>query len=272
MIRAFGKRRRHVILAAEDESGDMISSPELKRDLESAISQKLTEPEFFRQGKMAVLECDTKKSFAVESASACRAADSEEVSGDTVSCHESRSGYYYALLSDGMGKGALAKETSQFVTGFISRVMDFSPSFETVLYLLNHVMRHGSEECSATVDLFEIDLYTGEATFIKSGAAPSFVKRDSSLFRIRSQTAPIGLVKGIDTERIKVEIKSDDYVIILSDGIIQSAEEAPWLLELLARPAERNLQKYAELILDAAEKNSRSRDDMSVTVLKIIRV
>lgn len=272
VIRAFGKRRRHVILAAEDESGDIISSRELRRDIESALSQKLTEPEYFRQGKMAVFECDSKKSYAVECACALRAADSEEVSGDTVACYESRSGYYYALLSDGMGKGELAKETSQFVTGFIKRVMDFAPSFETVLHLLNHVMRHSSEECSATVDLFEIDLYTLDATFIKSGAAPSFIKRDSSLFRIRSQTAPIGLVKGIDTERIKVEIKCDDYVIILSDGVIQSAEDEPWLLELLAKPADRNLQKYAEQILAAAEKNSRSRDDMSVTVLKVIRV
>jgi stage II sporulation protein E len=133
-------------------------------------------------------------------------------------------------------------------------------------------MRARREECSATVDLFSLDLYSGEATFIKSGAAPSFVKRDESIFRIKSQTAPLGLVKSIDSERVKVEIRYGDYVILLSDGILQTAEDAPWLLELLAKEPKRSLSDYAEFILSEALKNSRSHDDMSVTVLHILPV
>jgi len=272
VIRAFGTRRRHFILAAEDESGETVSSAELRRDIERAAGVRLSEPELYRNGKMAMLECDSRKSFTVEYATASSAAEGGEVSGDSVSCFESGAGSFYALLSDGMGKGKRAKETSEFVVKFVTRVMDFAPSYESALQLLNHVMRRRWDECSATVDLFEIDLYTGDATFIKSGAAPSFVKRDGSLFRIRSQTAPIGLVRGIDSERIKVEIKSDDLVIILSDGIAQCAEEAPWLLELLAAAPPRKLSEYAERILEEAKKNSRSRDDMSVTVLKVMKI
>ena len=135
--------------------------------------------------------------------------------------------------------------------------------------MLNGLIRARGEECSATVDIFELDLINAEAQFIKSGAAASYVKRDSSIFRIRSRTAPIGLMKAVDAERIRVEIKSGDYVIMLSDGVNQSPEEAPWLIELLSKPPKRNLQEYADSILAAAIRNNPPRDDMTVTVVRI---
>lgn len=272
IIRAFGNRRKHFILAAEDESGKTVSSKELRCDIERCASVRLCSPEFFRKGAMALMECGTKPAYAVEFASVGVPVGDGEVSGDSTRCFESTQGYFYSLLSDGMGRGKAAQDTSDFVCGFLCRMLEFSPSFDTVLHLLNHVMRSRGDECSATVDLFELDLYSGEATFIKSGAAPSFVKRDSSIFRIKSQTAPLGLMRSIDTERIKVEIKSEDYVIMLSDGILQCAEDAPWMLELLSAEPKRNLKEYADHILTEAVKHSRTKDDMSVTVLKITKI
>ena len=168
-----------------------------------------------------------------------------------------------------MGSGKLARETSEFVTKFMRTVLDVGTAKDTLLHILNHTIRSQSEECSATVDLFEIDLLTGEATFIKSGAAPSYVKRESSIFRIRSQTAPIGLLGSIDSEKIKVEVRPGDYVVMLSDGIADSMEDAPWLLLLLGEPPKENLEEYARLILDEAVKNAKTSDDMSVVIIKI---
>ena len=170
-----------------------------------------------------------------------------------------------------MGSGELAKETSEFVVRFLRCALRSGFS-ETVLHVLNHVIRQRGEECSATVDLFELDTITGDATFIKSGAAPSYVKRDSSIFRIRSETAPIGLMKSIDAERVRVEIKEGDYVIMLSDGVSSTPEDAPWLLELLAEAPKRNIKEYAEYILSAAVKSSRTGDDMTVAVAKIKKI
>jgi serine/threonine protein phosphatase PrpC len=117
--------------------------------------------------------------------------------------------------------------------------------------------------------LFEIDLLCGSGVFLKSGAAPSYIKRDSSIFRIRSQTTPIGLLKSIDTERISVEIKPGDHIIMMSDGIADITEDAPWLLLLLGEPPKQNLKEYADLILSEAIKNGAGGDDMSVTVIRV---
>ena len=148
-------------------------------------------------------------------------------------------------------------------------MLNFSASRETVLHLLNISLRQRRAECSATVDLFMLDLCGGEVTFIKSGAAPSFVKREGSIFRLRSKTAPLGLLSTIDTEKLRVEVRPSDFVIMLSDGICQSDEDSAWLIELLAAPYSGPLKEYAEYILAEAKKHSGARDDMTVVVLKV---
>ena len=270
-IRAFGVRRPYFILAAEDETGSMITAPELKKNIESIAGVRLGTPEFYRRGKMALMECASDRSYAAECASASIAGERDEVSGDTAVAFESSNGYFYSLISDGMGSGYEAKETSSFVADFLSGALEFNPEGQTVLKILNHTIRHRRRECSATVDLFSVDLYRGDAEFLKSGAAASYVKRGSSIFRIKSKTAPLGLMKSVDAERIKIDLEGDDYIIMLSDGIAKSAEDTPWLLELLAKPPKRNLKEYADSILAAALKNLPHSDDMTVCVTRVIK-
>lgn len=269
--RVFGERRLRIILAAEDESGEEISSPELLDEVEAALSVRLSDVEYFRKGKMALMQCSSLPVYSTEYGTATLAGGEGSCSGDTLSLFNSESGCFYSLISDGMGRGEGARRASRFTADLLSRLLDFSASKETVLHLLNNALRRRGEECSATVDLFELDRYSGEATFIKSGAAPSYVKRGSSIFRLRSQTAPLGLLGSIDTEKIKVEIAEGDYVVMLSDGISQSAEESAWLLELLARDFSGTPKEYADEILSAARANVKGRDDMSVSVIRIVK-
>ena len=271
VIRVFGERRPYFILAAEDESGSKITAPELKSNIEAISKIKLGTPDFYRKGKMALMECKSEKSYAAECAIATVAGEREEISGDTACAFESNNGYFYSLISDGMGSGSEAKETSGFVADFMTRALEFTPEGQTVLKILNHNIRHKHRECSATLDLFSVDLYRGDAEFLKSGAAPSYVKRGSSIFRIKSKTAPLGLLKSVDAEKIKIDLEGEDYIIMLSDGIAQSAEDTPWLLELLSKPPKRNLKEYADHILSVALKNLPRSDDMTVLVTRVIR-
>ena len=271
VIRAFGERKPYFILAAEDESGGKITAPELKKNIESISGVRLGTPEFYRRGKMALMECPSEKSYSAECAVASIAGEREDVSGDTACAFESEGGFFYSLISDGMGSGREAKETSTLVADFLKRALEFNSEGQTVLKILNHTIRRGSRECSATVDLFSVDLYRGSAEFLKSGAAPSYVKRGTSIFRIKSKTAPLGLMKQVDAEKIKVDLEGEDYIIMLSNGSAQSAEDTPWLLELLSKPPKRNLKEYADFILSAALKNLPRTDDMTVLVTRVIK-
>lgn len=269
IIRAFGSRRKHFILAGEDESGAKISSFELRKGIETAAGVRLGTPEYFRRGKMVLMECDIRRSLKISVESATVAGSEGEISGDTALTFESGDDYFYSLISDGMGSGELAKRTSQFVGDYIKSAMRLGSAKETLLHILNHSIRTRGDECSATVDLFELDLLNGCGMFLKSGAAPSYIKRESSIFRIRSQTTPIGLLRSIDTERINVEIRPGDHIIMMSDGVCDVTEDAPWLLLLLGEPVKKNLKEYVENIISEAKKNSHTGDDISVTVIRI---
>ena len=269
LIRMFGNRARHFIIAGEDEGGKRISSFELRKNIESVANVKLGAPEYFRRGKMALMECGIRPSLKISYATASKSGSKNEISGDSAVCFESSKNYFYSLISDGMGSGEVAKNTSEFVCEFLKCGMEIGTAKETLIHILNHSIRTRREECSATIDLLELDLLRGGGVFIKSGSPPSYIKRDTSIFRIRSHTAPIGLMRSIDTERISVEIKAGDHIFMFSDGIAEIAEDAPWLLLLLAEPPMSNLKEYAEHILVEARKNGANGDDMTVTVIRV---
>ncbi len=268
-IRAFGQRRKHFILAGEDENGARISSFELRKSIEGAAGVRLGTPEYFRRGRLVLMECGIKKRLKAECATVGRAGKSNEISGDYAICFSSREDYFYSLICDGMGSGELARETSLIACEYIRAAADAGQIKDTVIHLLNRDLRTRKEECSTTVDLFEVDLLSGQASFLKNGAAPSYIKRESSLFRIRSQSTPIGLLRSAEPEKIPLEIKAGDYIIMMSDGIADATEDAPWLLLLLGEEPKGSLNDYATLILNEAIKNTDSADDMTVTVIKI---
>lgn len=270
-IRVFGNRRRHFILAGEDD-GRIVSSFEMRKGIEEAAGVKLGAPEYYKKGSMVLMKCGIRPAYKVSFATVSEAGSRLEISGDSAVCFETKEDYFYSLISDGMGSGELAKETSEFAVKFIREAMEIGTANEILLHMLNHSIRTRREECSATIDLFELDLLHGNAVFLKSGASPSYVKRNSSIFRIRSQTAPIGLMRSIDTEKISVEIKGGDYIFMMSDGIVEIAEDAAWLLLLLAEPPKENLEEYARLILREAKANGVSGDDMTVTVIRVDEV
>ena len=267
--KAFGERRKRFIIAMEDEDGREITRSEIQKMIEEECGFPTAAPEFFRKDKCALMECGIGRSYDAEYAFAATSGGGE-ISGDTAIAFLGADDRFYAICSDGMGSGSEAKRTSEFACKFLRCALGIGAP-ETALHLLNSALVGRGGECSATIDIFALDTIDGSATFIKSGAAPSFVKRDSSIFRIKSGTAPIGLMKQIDSEKILVEIKGGDYVIMLSDGVSEIAEESPWLLELLTKPAKETPKAYADHILAEAKKHSRSHDDMSVIVIKVIK-
>lgn len=270
-VKVLGERRKHIIAAAEDESGERISSPDLRARLSRALGAPLSQPEFYRRGGITVLECSRAPKFRVEYATASSVSARTDMSGDSTSFFE-RDDTFFSLLSDGMGSGAVAQRTSRFAADYLTNTVTSAGSAAVALSALNNVVRYQGEECSVTVDLFSLDLLTGDAYFTKCGAAPSYVKRGDSIFRIRSHTAPIGLMRGVDSEQARVEIAAGDYVVMMSDGVASVPEEAPWLLELLSSPTKLSAAEYAKRILAISAQRTDTSDDITVSVVRVLPI
>jgi stage II sporulation protein E len=222
---------------------------------------------------MALMECESAEGYRVSFATATKEGCAGEISGDSVSAFTKGSKHAFGMICDGMGSGSEAQKFSAFAEDFLTATLGSGASYTTLIHMLNAFIRRGGSECSVALDIFTFDLVSGRASFLKSGAAASYIKRASGgLFRLRSETLPIGIIKKIDTEQIGVSVTEGDLIIMMSDGIAAGIDDAPWLINFLNRAPDSCLEDYAKAIINESLKYSRSTDDKSVIVAKIEKI
>ena len=205
----------------------------------------------------------------------CHNGREEGLCGDSIAIFESRDGRSFALLSDGMGSGRKAAQLSGICTVFLQKMLATGGDTGVILRMLNDFLAAGAVgEVSATVDLLEVDLYTGEGIFWKSGAAPSFVYREGNLFRLSSRTAPVGILSEADVQKTAFRLYDGDLVVIISDGVADGREDGEFLEMMLdGTESDEGLLRAAERIADAqryaSQKEGEHLDDRSVILLSI---
>lgn len=285
-VTAYGTRYKRIFVHDIDLGGTRMGGEEIMALFGKAVGMPLSPPTFSLDGALLSMELHTRHCAhctwgrCTRSAAAMEearqgdgtyedATDAIDIrSGDTVSAFVG-DGRQYMLLSDGMGTGRMAALTSSMAATFLEQLLTAGAALETALKMLNGVLRAGCDECAATIDLCEIDLVTMEVCFVKSGAAPSFVLRDGSLFRLQSKTVPIGILRALDAERIRFTVQPGDVIVMLSDGIARSFEECPWLLDLLTTSEDLRqgqVQRAAEEIVAEAARHG-AIDDITAGVI-----
>ena len=70
-----------------------------------------------------------------------------------------------------------------------------------------------------TLDICAINLITGDAEFIKAGAAASFIRRGRKVEEISSDTLPLGSMEELSPVTQGVKLVDGDMIIMMSDGI-----------------------------------------------------
>ena len=138
--------------------------------------------------------------------------------------------------------------------------------------MLNNMIRSrgadSTRECSSTVDLMELDLMTGAASFIKSGAAPSFVVRGGVVHRLQAGTAPIGIICALDVQSTPFTLKAGDTVVLISDGILQDDPDCKWITSYLTGASNLSPEEIVyRICLHAAQ--GEKHDDCSAIALRI---
>ncbi len=269
--RVIGTRRMRVLICGADEDGTRITSGELHRELEASLGKgRLGAPSYFRQERFVLANFGARRRFRMKCASAVLSLSDDGISGDVVETFEGGDGVFYGLISDGTGSGAEARESARFAVDFLRATVNSGAEMGTSLRLLDEIMRRRAPEQSATLDLFSLDLLSGEGAFYKLGAVSSFIKRADSLFSIRAHTLPLGLSDGAFLgERISAGIGAGDIVVLISDGVSQDPDHAPWLLERLAHTTLLDPRAIAEDILLLAKREHGKKDDMSILVCRV---
>ncbi len=265
----FGERRKTVFISDIKLSGLHIGEDDLRRLAARVCGGEFSTPTFELSGPIVNATLKSAPARAVTFERAQSKMDESAANGDVAVGFDCRDDRYCALISDGMGSGREAALTSGMCALFIERMMAAGNSASVTLKMLNCLLRAKGSECSATVDLFDLDLLTGKARFIKSGAAPSFIVRGQNVYKISSRTVPVGIIRALDAEETSVDVAVGDIVVLVSDGITKCEEDCAWLYSMLSVCSDKPTSDIAHGILREAERRLGRGDDATVCILRI---
>lgn len=192
------------------------------------------------------------------------------ISGDTYSVEEISQGKTIISLADGMGAGTRANEDSALVVELVEEAVRAGFSEKAAIDMVNTaLMAKDKESVPITVDMCVIDTVIGIANFIKLGAVATYIKRDGWVELIQSETLPIGIFRKVDFDRSIKKIYAGDYMIMVSDGVleaIESLDKEERLMSIIAGLVSNNPQGMAEEIMEKVQKTAEPSDDMTVIV------
>ncbi|MBQ7960939.1 MAG: stage II sporulation protein E [Clostridia bacterium] len=214
--------------------------------------------------------CDAEK-FVVETSFAERALS--ERNGDNYRFSHISGGKYVIALSDGMGTGSQAARESEAMLELLDSFLRAGFDSCMAVKFLNSIMLLKSDEDSfVTMDVCIIDLYTGEAEFIKTGAEPSFIMRSNRVDTVKAASLPVGVIAEMEAEIASKTLGDGDVIIMVTDGIETRDCGSMWISEFVNRlggeSPDKNLAQ--EILEQAVRKNDgQINDDMTVLSVKI---
>ena len=201
--------------------------------------------------------------------------ETEQISGDNYSFFEMETGNLTAVLSDGMGSGDKACADSTMVVELVQRFLEAGFQMEMAIQMINSILLSGGEQSNmSTLDVCSLDLYSGECHFIKVGSSSSYIKRQHLVDRISSGNLPLGIFQKPDVESIGRTLMDGDYIIMISDGILDALSQGigeDMLSEFIGSLTVENPGEMANTILRYCIQQPRGhiRDDMTVMVIGI---
>ena len=275
----YGGRRKYIYAGGLDPRSITADAGSIRSELGRVMGCCLDEPLFEMERGGMSMTLTGRRHFKVAGAGQRLSAEEGTICGDSICMFETDKDYFYAIISDGMGSGGEAAFCSGLVSVFLEKMLAAGNRPDIAIKMLNGVLRSkgGAREmeCSATVDMLCVDLLSGQASVLKSGAAPTYVRRGGDIFRLDSQTVPLGILHAIDAKKTVLYPVADDVIIMVSDGVSDAAQSGTadaesdgWLADLLGYEWEDDLDRMANKIIGRA-RSLGSSDDVSAILLRI---
>ncbi len=205
---------------------------------------------------------------------ASRHKEGQTVSGDTGAWFKHDDGALYVLLCDGMGAGRLAQRESALAVRLLEQFLRAGVRPENALRTVSAALAlRGEEEIGfTTVDLLRVDLFTGEGAVYKYGAAPTYIKKGSSVSRITGTALPAGLAGGEGglPDMSQLRLEAGDWIVLVSDGVT-GGEGDQWLRDRLSAFRGDSPRELAQTLLTEGGGQGEAADDRTVLAIKITR-
>ena len=171
----------------------------------------------------------------------------DKVSGDNFIHTRLKDGKYVIALSDGIGTGKKANESSMQVLAMLQNLLETGFDKDSSVQLITSSLISKNEETFATLDVAILDLYKGTIEFIKSGACPTYIKKNKKVQIIKSNSLPAGMINQDNIQVFDTDIQSEEIILMCTDGILDSNVEY------------KNKELWVKYILEDIETKTRKK-------------
>ena len=227
---------------------------------------------FFLSKEYETLVFEEEAPFCVLTGAAKATRENEKVSGDSYAFIENGNASLVMALSDGMGSGEKALADSEAVIDLLEKFLEAGFTKETAVEMINGVLiARSEEENMSTLDICDVNLYTGDCELLKIGSSYTYIKRGELVEPIAAKNLPLGIFHKMDLEKQHCNLQDGDYMIMLSDGIVDGVGDEALLREVIGQMRIQNPQEMANYILQFVlhKTAGRIQDDMTVLAMGI---
>ncbi|SDE25185.1 stage II sporulation protein E [Sporomusa acidovorans] len=221
------------------------------------------------------LTMELDERYQIETGMATAAKNTGDACGDTCVVQPLARGRTALILSDGMGSGKNAANSSRQAVKFLQKLLTAGFEVDTAIKTVNSMLLIKIPgDTFATIDMAVVDTFTGETEFLKIGSAPSYIKRVREVTIINPASPPIGILEHIEIEPVRRVLAPGDIVVMVSDGVtdvVHGADRENWIANLLRRIGSDRPQDIADRLLRQAIELSGgvTKDDMAVLVARV---
>ncbi|MFI3115934.1 MAG: PP2C family serine/threonine-protein phosphatase [Clostridia bacterium] len=185
------------------------------------------------------------------------------ICGDIIDIFDNDSGGSFIVLADGMGSGRRANKESLQVVDLLAKMLKSGVSLTKSLNGIAPLVSIKNDDKNfVALDVLSVDLMTLEGNLAKYGASPSYIFRGGLVHRVSSSNLPLGIC--FDVEISKIKLMYEDVVVMISDGILDSVNDA-FIVDILKNSENKSCDEICNEILYANDTD----DDKTVIVIRI---
>ena len=193
----------------------------------------------------------------------------ENLSGDSHLISRLSRHRYFMAISDGMGTGKDAGQVSSSVVTLLDEMLRAGFSGESAFSMLNSFLI-ASSPTSATLDFAIVDLKKMTATFVKTGACPTYLKRKDEVITVENTSLPAG-IRSHKPYVKTIHLSHGDMLLMVSDGVSDALPREDWVYGALRKFASSDLSETVDYLASVAYEASRDNpDDITVLGIKIL--
>lgn len=224
----------------------------------------------FELDRAKILLCE-RPNYDVQIGSSQHVCNNSDLCGDCLTYFNNGQGNMVVILSDGMGTGGRAAVDSNMATSIISKLIKAGLSYDCALSVVNSsLMIKSEDESMATLDVLDINLFSGKVDVMKAGACTTYIKKKSKIIRKDLQSLPIGILSDVQFSKESITLSEGDMILMVSDGALVTDDL--WIERIMEDSRDKTCEEIAQSVVTEAKKrrNDGHDDDITAIALRVI--